>query len=108
MKNKSTSVSDYYDAPPGPSFAIVFQEDDAVQACLDEELQNYYECSHEPTCAVRFLPDHPEEVDTALRTAAIFLRLNQEMSDLVATLNEWSEQHASRDQHRGESALRAA
>jgi len=105
---RPASVENYYDAPPGPSFAIVFKEHDAIHACLDEDLQHYYESSHEPTCAVRFRPDHAEEFDQALRTATIFLRLNQEMSELVGILNEWGEQHASRDQHRTEPSLRAA
>jgi len=108
IRYKPASVENYYDAPPGPSFAIVFKEHDAIHACLDEDLQNYYESSHEPTCAVRFRPDRAEEFDQALRTAVIFLRLNQEMSELVGILNEWGEQHASRDQHRPEPALRAA
>lgn len=102
---RSPSVENYYDAPPGPSFAIIFQTNDAIHACLDEDLQNYYESSHEPTCAVSFHPDDTDEFNTALRKATIFLRLNQEMSELVSILNEWGEQHASGDQHRAEQTI---
>jgi hypothetical protein len=102
------SVESNYDAPAVPSLLIVFREHDAIQACWDEEAAHYYESSYEPTCAVRFRPEYPEEFDTALRTAFLFLKVNIELAQLVNLLNNWEEKHASRHQHRTEPALRAA
>ena len=105
----TVSVEESHDSPPIPSILVVFRENDAIHACWDEEAAHYYESSNEPTCALRFRPNNPAELDAALRSAFIFLKLNVEVSDLANLLNDWEEeQHASRDQHRGEPALRAA
>lgn len=105
----TVSVEESYDSPPVPSLLVVFRENDAIHACWDDEAAHYYESSNEPTCALRFRPDHPAEFEAALRTAFVFLKLNVEVSDLANMLNDWEEkQHASRDQHREEPPLRAA
>ncbi|OJV43580.1 MAG: hypothetical protein BGO25_10330 [Acidobacteriales bacterium 59-55] len=102
------SVENNYDAAAVPSLLIAFRENDAIHACWDEEAAHYYESSYEPTCTVRFRPEYPEEFDTALRTAFLFLKVNMELAQLVNLLNNWEEKHASRHQHRTEPALRAA
>jgi hypothetical protein len=108
LHKDTVSVEENYDAPAVPSLLIVFREHDAIQACWDEEAAHYYESSFEPTCAVRFRPDNAREFDTALRTVFLFLKFNMEIALLVNLLNDYEEKHASRNQHRTESALRAA
>lgn len=108
LRKDAVSVQDNYDAPAVPSLLLVFRENDAIQACWDEEAAHYYESSYEPTCAVRFRPENAGEFDAALRTAFLFLKLNMELALLVNLLNEYEEKHASRHQHRTEPALRAA
>ena len=45
----------------------------------------------------------------ALRTMAIFLRVNMELAGLAALLNDWKEEtHAGQREHRTEPSLRAA
>ncbi len=108
LHKDTVSVEENYDSPSVPSLLLVFREHDAIQACWDEEAAHYYESSFEPTCAVRFRPDHAREFDTALRTVSLFLKFNMEVALLVNLLNDYEEKHASRHQHRTEPALRAA
>ena len=96
-----------YDDPPVPSLLLVFHENDAIQACFDHESERYNETTNEPSCAVCFLPEIGEEFDAALRTMAIFLRVNMELAGLI-TLLESEETHASQREHRTEPSLRAA
>lgn len=97
-----------YDDLPVPSVLMVFREQDAIHACWDAESAHYNEASNEPACTVEFQPDDPKELDAALRSMWIFLKLNIELAQLINLLNEWEEKHASERQHRAEPALRAA
>lgn len=97
-----------YDDLPVPSVLMVFQRQDAIEACWDAESAHYNEASNEPACTVEFRPDDPKEFDTALRSMWIFLKLNMELAHLINLLNEWEEKHACERQHRAEPALRAA
>ena len=55
-----------------------------------------------------FRPEIESEFDTALRTMAIFLRVNMELAGLIALLNDWKEEtHAGQCEHRTEPSLRA-
>jgi len=87
---------------------LVFHENDAIEACFDHESERYNETTNEPSCAVCFRPEVREEVDTALRTMAIFLRVNIELAGLIALLNGMEEEHAGQREHRTEPSLRAA
>jgi len=98
-----------YDDAPAPSLLLVFRENDAIEACFDHESDRYNETSNEPSCAVCFHPEAGEEVDAALRTLAIFLRVNMELAGLIALLNKWEEEtDASQREHRAEPSLCAA
>ncbi|GGG86913.1 hypothetical protein [Edaphobacter dinghuensis] len=109
LRTTAVDLGQEYDGPPVPSVLIVFREQDAIQACWDEESPRYNEADNEPTCAVYFRPDDPKEFDGALRTMHIFLKLNIELAGLINMLNTWEEeQHARQRQHRTEPALRAA
>jgi hypothetical protein len=46
--------------------------------------------------------------DAALRTMAIFLRVNMELASLITLLKDREESHASQCEHRTEPSLRAA
>jgi hypothetical protein len=97
-----------YDDPPVPSLLLVFRENDAIQACFDHESERYNETTNEPACVVCFHPESGEEFDAALRTMAIFLKVNRELADLITLLNGWEEKHASQREHRTEPPLCAA
>jgi hypothetical protein len=97
-----------YDDPPVPSLLLVFRENDAIQACFDHESERYNETTNEPSCAVCFRPAIEEEFDAAIRTMAIFLRVNMELADLITLLNGTEEKHAGQREHRTEPSLRAA
>jgi hypothetical protein len=98
-----------YDDPPVPSLLLVFRENDAIEACFDHESERYNETTNEPSCAVCFRPEIAEEFDAALRTMAIFLRINIELADLITLLSGWEEEkHAGQREHRTEPSLRAA
>jgi hypothetical protein len=98
-----------YDDPPVPSLLLVFRENDAIQACFDHESERYNETTNEPSCAVCFRPEVGDEFDAALRTMAIFLRVNMELAGLIGLLNDWKEEtHAGQREHRTEPSLCAA
>ena len=97
-----------YDDPPVPSLLLVFRENDAIQACFDHESERYNETTNEPSCAVCFRPEVGDEFDAAIRTMAIFLRVNMELAGLITLLNEMEEKHAGQREHRTEPSLRAA
>jgi hypothetical protein len=108
LKGQVTRFEGEYDDAPVPSLLLVFRENDAIQACFDHESDRYNETTNEPSCAVHFRPEVGEEFDAALRTMAIFLRVNMELAGLITLLNDWEEKHASQCQHRTEPSLRAA
>jgi hypothetical protein len=57
---------------------------------------------------VSFRPEIEGEFDAALRTMAIFLRVNMELAGLITLLNDMEEKHAGQREHRAEPSLRAA
>ena len=107
LKGQVMRFEGEYDDPPVPSLLLVFRENDAIQACFDHESERYNETTNEPACAVCFRPETDGEFDAALRTMAIFLRVNMELAGLI-TLLECEETHASQREHRTEPSLRAA
>ena len=107
LKGQVMRFQGEYDDAPVPSLLLVFRENDAIQACFDHESDRYNESTNEPTCAVCFRPEIREEFDAALRTTAIFLRVNMELAELIAVL-ESEEKHAGQREHRTEPSLRAA
>lgn len=78
-----------YDDLPVPSVLIVFEENDAIQACWDAESVHYNEANNEPACTVCFRPDDTQEFDAALHNMGLFLRLNIELANLIKLLNEF-------------------
>ncbi len=108
LKGQVIRFEGEYDDPPVPSLLLVFSENDAIQACFDHESERYNETTNEPSCSVCFRPGVAEEFDAALRTMAIFLRVNMELAGLTTLLNDWEEKHASQREHRAEPSLRAA
>jgi hypothetical protein len=109
LKGQIVHFQGEYDDAPAPSLLLVFRENDAIQACFDHESDRYNESTNEPSCAVCFHSEVGEEFDAALRTVAIFLRVNMELADLIELLNEREEEsHASQREHRTEPSLRAA
>jgi len=109
LKGQGMRFEGEYDDPPVPSLLLVFRENDAIEACFDHESEHYNETTNEPSCAVCFRPELEIEFDGALRTLAIFLRVNMELAGLITMLNNWKEEtHAGQREHRTEPSLRAA
>jgi hypothetical protein len=108
LKGQFMRFEGEYDDPPVPSLLLVFRENDAVEACFDHESERYNEATNEPSCAICFRPEIGEESDAALRTMAIFLRVNMELAGLMTLLNGMEEKHAGQREHRTEPSLRVA
>jgi hypothetical protein len=107
MKGSFVWLDDAFDSPPMPSVLIVFRMHDAIEACYDHEEDRYNEVECEPTCTVTFRPDDKEEFDQALRAMTIFLKMTQEVAELIGLLNKWEEEHAGKHPHRTELPLPA-
>ena len=97
-----------FDDAPMPSLLLVFRENDAIQACFDHESDRYNESTNEPSCAVCFRPAICDEFDAALRTMAIFLRINLELAKLITMIDGREGKDASQCEHRTEPSLRVA
>lgn len=108
LKGQVTRFEGEYDDPPVPSLLVVFREHDAIEACFDHESEHYNETTNEPSCAVCFRPEIGEEFDAAIRSMAIFLRVNMELAGLISLLNGKEEEHAGQREHRTEPSLCAA
>jgi hypothetical protein len=108
LKGQVMRFEGKYDDPPVPSLLLVFRENDAIQACFDHESEHYNETTNEPSCADCFRPEVGEEFDTAIRTMAIFLRVNIELAGLITLLNGMEEEHAGQGEHRTDPSLRTA
>lgn len=103
------SESGIYDGPPLPSFLIVFEERDAISACFDEESQHMLEGSSEPAMSVVFSPNNADEFARAARAVARFVRINQEVCELIEAIQEWEKRsHESGSSNRRGTSLRAA
>lgn len=105
LRGQTVHFEGEFDDPAVPSLLLVFRENDAIQACFDHESDRYNETTNEPSCAVCFRPDVGEEFEAALRTMAIFLRINMELADLITLLNDWEVKHASQRERRTEPSL---
>jgi hypothetical protein len=105
LKGQVMRFEGEYDDPPVPSLLLVFRENDAIQACFDHESERYNETTNEPSCAVCFRPEVGEEFDTAIRTMAIFLKINIELAGLITLLNDCEEKHERQREHRAEPSL---
>jgi hypothetical protein len=108
LKGQVMRFEGEYDDPPVPSLLLVFRENDAIQACFDHESERYNETTNEPTCAVCFRPEAGDEFNAALRTMAIFLRVNMELAGLITLLNDCEDKHERQREHRTEPSLCAA
>ncbi|MFP5229686.1 MAG: hypothetical protein ACLGXA_18895, partial [Acidobacteriota bacterium] len=108
LKGSVARFEVHFDDAPVPSLLLVFRENDAIQACFDHESDRYNETANEPSCAVCVHPEVPEEFDAALRTVAIFLRINLELAKLITMIDGREGKDASQCEHRTEPSLRAA
>jgi len=99
----------YYDGPPLPALLIVFEEQDAVAACFDEESQHMLEGSAEPAFCAVFTLDSVEQCSAAMRAAERFVLVTREMCQLIEEIQAREKSgNESRDLDRGDASLRAA
>ena len=99
----------FYDEPPLPSFLIVFEDRDAISACFDEESQHMLEASSEPAMSAVFSPNKADEFARAARAIARFVRINQEVCELIEAIQAWEKRdHESGGSDRSDTSIRAA
>jgi hypothetical protein len=73
----------YYDQACMPSLLIVFDKQDAIEGCFDEEAQQWPEGSSEPCFAAAFVPTDDNQTAAAFECLATFLQINRELCQLI-------------------------
>ena len=73
----------YYDQACMPSLLIVFDKQDAIEGCFDEEAQQWPEGSSEPCFAAAFVPADDNQTAAAFECLATFLQINRELCQLI-------------------------
>ena len=97
---------------PVPAMVLSFDEQDAIVATVNEELENWSQCSSPPVVDLKVDSSQPQ----AMREAWRILRINFEIALEVASLAEqwrrWAEAEEKKNEHRrrnrGELSGRAA
>ncbi len=111
IRNYAQNVSEpgNDDGPPLPSFLIVFEDRDAISACFDEESQHMLEGTSEPTLCAVFSPNNADEFARASRAVARFVRISQEVCELIEAIQKWEKNsHEGGGSDRRGASLRAA
>ena len=81
-------MSSYYDQSCLPSLLVVFNKNDTIEGCFDDEAQCWPEASSEPCLAVAFDPADAGQTAGALRSLETFLHLNRELCLLIEEFNK--------------------
>ena len=80
-------MSSYFDQSCLPSLLVVFNKNDTIDGCFDDEAQCWPEASSEPCLAVAFDPADAGQTAAALRSLETFLHLNRELCLLIEEFN---------------------
>jgi hypothetical protein len=81
-------MSSYYDQSCLPSLLVVFNKNDTIEGCFDDEAQCWPEASSEPCLAIAFDPADAGQTAAALRSLETFLHLNRELCLLTEEFNK--------------------
>jgi len=81
-------MSSYYDQSCLPSLLVVFNKNDTIEGCFDDESQCWPEASSEPCLAIAFDPADAGQTAAALRSLETFLHLNRELCLLTEEFNK--------------------
>jgi hypothetical protein len=81
-------MSSYYDQSCLPSLLVVFNKNDTIEGCFDDEAQCWPEASSEPCLAVAFDPADAGQTAAAIRSLETFLHLNRELCLLTGEFNK--------------------
>jgi hypothetical protein len=81
-------MSSYYDQSCLPSLLVVFNKNDTIEGCFDDEAQCWPEASSEPCLAVAFDPADAGQTAAAMRSLETFLHLNRELCLLTEEFNK--------------------
>ena len=73
----------YYDQACMPSLLIVFDKQDTIEGCFDEEAQQWPEGSSEPCFAAAFVPADANQTASVFECLATFLQINRELCQLI-------------------------
>jgi hypothetical protein len=103
---------DYDYLRPVPAAVLSFDEQDAVVATVDEELENWGQCSSPPLLNLIFDPFQPREMREVWRILRINFEIALETASLAEKWRLWTEaeekKHEHRHRNRGQLSSRAA
>jgi hypothetical protein len=85
---------------PVPAAVLSFDEQDAVVATVDEELENWSQCSSPPLLNLKFDPFQPREVREVWRILRINFEIALETASLAEKWRLWTEAEEKKNEHR--------
>jgi hypothetical protein len=85
---------------PVPATVLSFDEQDAIVATVDEELENWSQCSSPPLLNLKFDPFQPREMREVWRILRINFEIALETASLAEKWRLWTEAEEKKNEHR--------
>jgi hypothetical protein len=85
---------------PVPATVLSFDEQDAVVATVDEELENWSQCSSPPLLNLKFDPFQPQEMREVWRILRINFEIALETASLAEKWRIWTKAEEKKNEHR--------
>jgi len=85
---------------PVPVAVLSFDEQDAIVATVDEELENWSQCSSPPLLSLKFDPFHSRQMREVWRILRITFEIALETASLAEHWRLWTETEEKKNEHR--------
>jgi hypothetical protein len=85
---------------PVPATVLSFDEQDAIVATVDEELENWSQCSSPPLLSLKFDPFQPRQMDEVWRILRITFEIALETASLAEQWRLWAESEEKKNEYR--------
>ena len=85
---------------PVPATVLSFDEQDAIVATVDEELENWSQCSSPPLLSLKFDPFQPRQMREVWRILRITFEIALETASLAEQWRLWAEAEEKKNEHR--------
>jgi hypothetical protein len=85
---------------PVPVVVLSFDEQDAIVATVNEELENWGQCSSPPVVDLKVDSSHPQEMREAWRILRVNFEIALELASLAEQWRRWAEAEEKKNEHR--------
>jgi len=85
---------------PVPAMVLSFDEQDAIVATVNEELENWSQCSSPPVVDLKVDSSQPQEMREAWRILRINFEIALELASLAENWRQWTAAEEKKNEHR--------